>query len=152
MPGLIERRPAVVYADSIRLRFSAFSESVLPYEYAGIVHSVRGSVVKISVPPAVASILTTEAATYFESLCYALRETHNSAALRQLSKSFHEAPQDPRWREPLWLHVRFSRCVCVCVCVRVCVCVCACVRVCVRVCVCVCVCVCVFAFASSVLR
>ena len=108
VPGLIERRPAVVYADMIRLRFSAFGESVLPYEYAGFVHSVRGSVVTLCVPQAVGSILTTEAATYFESLCYQLQQSGRLGALQSLCHSFHGPPRDTRWREPLWLHVRFS--------------------------------------------
>ena len=92
VPGILERRPALVYGDAVRLRFSAFSESVLPYEYVGFVHSVVGRTrVQLCVPAAVSQLLTEPASTFFESLSYVHRRQGNAAALAALEASYGRA-------------------------------------------------------------
>ena len=123
VPGLIERRPAVVYGDALRLRFTAFRESVLPFEYVGFVHAVRRTTVRLCVPPAVGALLTKPALNYVESLRFALVRAGNHAGLAALNASLASLSlsgagdgaaaacggvADVRWHEPLWMHVRFA--------------------------------------------
>ena len=109
VPGLLEKRPSVIYGDAVRIRFTAFCEAVLPFEYVGFVHSIKRTTVRLSIPQAVGELLVRRAISYLQSLRLSLKKSRDHRALAALDASvLPKQRRDERWTQPLWAHVRFS--------------------------------------------
>ena len=109
VPGLLEKRPSVIYGDAVRIRFTAFCEAVLPFEYVGFVHSIKRTTVRLSIPQAVGELLIRRAISYLQSLRLSLKKSRDHRALAALDASvLPKQRRDERWTQPLWAHVRFS--------------------------------------------